>query len=371
MKILDKYILKQFIKNFLFGILCFVAIFNLVDLFENLDKFIDKNLSTSAIIQYYIYFIPEILKLTTPVAILLATLFTISRLNNYSEMVAINTAGISLFRFSVPLFSFGLIITLFFIYFNGWIVSESNSAKFTFERKFLDKNTIAGVIQNLHVQDSTNRIIFIGNYIESEKTGANASIQIFDKTDLSILEYRFDAKIMKWDSTKNDWKLIQITERKFDSVNSEKIIFIDTAYASTIPQIGRIYLSPTQIIRNQLKPDELSLTEFQDFINSLEESGQDAAKAKVDYYSKISFPFASLVVILFGISFSINRRKSGAEIQFGFSILIAFIYLGFIKISQTFGYSGEVNPVLTAWLANITFFSIAVINILRVNILKK
>lgn len=301
---------------------------------------------------------------------LLATLFTMSRFNNYSEMTAINSAGISIYRFCLPLVLFGIVITLTSIYFNGWIVPDFNSKKLNFERNFLGKNQIAGVIQNMHVQESSNCIIFIGSYNEALKTGTNASIQIFDKNDLSKLNFRFDSKIMKWDSTKNEWKLIQVTERKFDTALTQNLIFFDSVYISSVPEIGRVYLSPVQIKNNQLKPDEINLSDLRDFINTLEESGQNVSKAKVDYYSKISFPFANIVVILFGISLGINKRKSGAAIQFAVSILIAFIYLGFIKVSQTFGYNGEMNPVLTAWLANIIFLIIAMLNFLRVNLMR-
>lgn len=371
MKILDKYILKQFTKNFLFGVFCFIIVFILVDLFENLDKFIDKNLNAGLILQYYIYFIPEILKLITPVGMLLATLFTISRFNNYSEMTAINSSGISLFRISLPLMIFGLFITLLSIYFNGWIVPKSNSAKFNFERKYLDKNKIAGLVQNLHIQDSENHIISIGSYNESDKAGSNTSIHIFNKDNLTRLDYRFDVKIMKWDSIKNEWKLINVTKREFDSSSADKISFFDTLYVSAVPEIRKIYLSPVQILNKQLKPDELLLSDQEDLIRSLEESGQNVSKAKVDYYSKISFPFANLIIIFFGLSISTGNRKSGAAIQFGLSILIAFIYLGFIKVSQTLGYNGEIGPVLTAWFANILFFILAMSNLLRKKIFWK
>lgn len=371
LKILDLYILKQFIRNFLFGILCFVIIFILVDLFENLDKFIDKKLSGILIFQYYLYFIPEILKLITPVGMLLSTLFIVSRFYNYSEMTAINSAGISLFRFSLPLTLFGLLITIISIYFNGWVVPVSNSAKFNFERTYLDKNKIAGQISNLHVQDTDNHILFMSNYNESDRSATNASIQIFDKNNLSELKFRYDIALMKWDSVKNDWKLVSVVKRQFDTTAGEKYQNIDTVYASSIPEIGKVYLSPSQIKNSQLKADELKLSDLNDFINSMEESGQSVSKAKVDYYSKISFPFANIVVILFGVSLNTGRRKGGAALQFGISILIAFVYLGFIKISQTFGYNGEMSPVLTAWLANIVFLIIALVNIIRTNILWK
>lgn len=371
MKILYIYILKQFTKNFLFGTFCFTVIFILVDLFENLDKFIDKNLSLLLILQYYLYFIPEILKLITPVGILLATLFTVGRFNNYSEMTAINSAGISIYRFSVPIMLFGVIFTILSIYFNGWIVPISNSEKFNFERKYLSKNIISGSIQNLHILDSENNILSIGNYSESDKIGSNVSIQIFDTYNLSKLNYRFDIKLIKWDSVKNEWKLINVTKREFDTANFQYFKNYDTIYVSEIPEIKKIYLSPSQIKKKQLKPDELLLSDLNEFIISMEESGQDVSKAKVDYYSKISFPFANIIIILFGISLTATNRKSGAALQFGTSILITFIYLGFIKVSQTFGYSGDMNPILTAWLANIFFFFLAILNLLRLKIFWK
>ena len=73
-KQIDRYIIFQFVKNFLFAILCFIMIFILVDLFENLDKFLDNNLSFPAVMNYYLYFIPEIIRLITPIAALLGTL---------------------------------------------------------------------------------------------------------------------------------------------------------------------------------------------------------------------------------------------------------------------------------------------------------
>ena len=342
-----------------------------MDLFENLDKFIDNNLTAYSIFLYYINFIPEILKLITPVSMLMATLFTTSKFNTYSEMTAINSAGISLYRYSASILIFGILITFLSIYFNGWVVPRSNSKKLNFERTYMNKNKISGNIQNLHIQDTENHIISIGNYNESDKKSDNISVQIFDENNLNKLNYRFDIKTMLWDSLRNEWKFMNIAKRQFDSTVNEKFTHIDTAYASEIPEIGKIYISPSQIIKKQLKPDELDITDLENFIGSMEESGQNVSKAKVDYYAKISFPFANIIVIIFGISLSSNRRKSGAAIQFGISILVTFIYLGFTKISQTFGYSGDINPLLTAWLANITFLLVAVINLLQVNIFRK
>ncbi|MCX7832918.1 MAG: LptF/LptG family permease [Ignavibacteria bacterium] len=366
MKLIDRYILKHFIINFLFGILCFIIIFILVDLFENLDKFIDNNIPLESVLYYYYLFLPEIIKLITPLSILLASLFTISRFINFSEYTAMKSAGISIYRYLLPILIFGIILTGFFIYFNGWIVPKSNSKKFEFERVYLKRNIVSNQVMNLHFQDK-NRIISIGHYDKFTESCYNITIAVFNPDTLTQLDYRIDAKQMLWDKTRKDWQLISLFQRQFFKTGQEKIQFYSTKYISEIEYLKKINLTPDLIFKRQLKPEELNLQEFKAFIDNLKESGLDTTKSEVDYYSQISFPFSILVTIIFGVSVSSNRRRGGAALQFGISIIVCFIYLGFVKISQSFGYNGDISPILTAWLANITFSAISIVNFYRLH----
>lgn len=367
MRLLDKYILRSFIQNLLFGIFCFVIIFILVDLFENLDRFIDKNLSIGMLALYYMYFIPDILKLITPIGMLLASLFTISRFVNYSELTAMKSAGISIYRYLLPIMIFGLVITLFLIYFNGWIVPGANRLKYDFERKILGRNLISDVTENIYIQDNINRIIIINYYNKAEQTCGNTLIKVFNKDTLYITEKRLDIVSMKWDSQRKDWFINEGYIRSFSKPDNETLDIIKDTLLSTLSSFGKINLEPDLIEKQRLRPEELDLTEFKEFINNLEANGQDAAKEKVDYYSTISFPFANLITIIFGVSITSNRRKGGAALHFGISLIVSFLYLGFVKISQVFGYNGDVNPILTAWLANITFLGVSLFNFYRLN----
>lgn len=368
MKLIDRYILRHFVTNFVFGVLCFIIIFIAVDLIENVDKFIDRNVPNDVLLRYYIYFIPEILKLITPVGMLLASLFTISRFITYSEYTAMQSAGIGLGRYLTPILIFGLIITLFSIYFNGWVVPDANSSRLQIDRQYLGKNVINAAVQNLHIQDQENRIITIGFYDDATRTGQQISIQNFDPKDITRLKSRYDIGSFVYDTARAEWKLTNVFERKFADSNKIEFNQFSSVYISQLPEIGKISLTPDIIIKNQLKPEEMTLTEHREFIDNLKKSGLESAKTEVDYYSKISFPFANIVTILFGVSISAgSRRRGGAAVQFGIAILVSFIYLGFVKISQVFGYNGDIDPILTAWMANILFISISLINFWRLD----
>ena len=120
---------------------------------------------------------------------------------------------------------------------------------------------------------------------------------------------------------------------------------------------GKLHFAPEDLRKKQEKPDEMDYYTMQRFIEGQKKAGQDIAQLLVDFYSKISFPFATVIVVLFGVPFSSMKRRGGAGVQLGISLLICFIYLLFMKVSQVFGYNGDVHPLLTAWSANLLFLA--------------
>lgn len=358
MKKIDKYIVYQFIKNLLFALLCFIVIFILVDLFENLDKFIDNHLTLGLVFKYYFFYIPEIIHLVTPIAVLLSTLFTVGRMLNFNEITAVKNAGVSLFRFMLPFLITGAVITGISIYFNNWLVPEANKQKFAIERNYLGKYRDYGGLNRLYFQDSKNRIITIEAFNDAEFTANKVSILEFNPDTLTKLVRRIDADKMKWEN--NNWVLYNALERDFNS----QIEGIKHYLQIEFEGIGKLNLSINQISKKQLLPDEMNYSELSQLIDNQIKGGQNTDKLLVDYYSKISFPFSSLIVIIFGISISTGTRKrKGLAMQFGISILVSFVYLGFVKISQTFGYNGDINPVFTAWMANLAFALFGTVNL--------
>ncbi len=95
--------------------------------------------------------------------------------------------------------------------------------------------------------------------------------------------------------------------------------------------------------------------ELYDYISRVKRGGGEAQKEMVDLFLKISFPFANLIIILFGAPLASNPRRSGAAFGFGVSLMICFLYWGFIQLGRALGHHGTLHPFLSAWLANLVF----------------
>jgi len=359
MKLIDRYIIRQFIVTALFSLMAVLVVFIVIDVFEKIDSFIDKQASLHIILLYYLYFMPEIIKLIIPVAMLLASLFVTARLSAQGEWTAFKSNGASLYRLLAPYLFVAILVSAASVYFNGWIVPSANKQKFTIERVYLNKDVVNASGSNIYVQDSPTRILSLGYYDDTKDIASRVSIQDFSIADPTVMVERVDAVTMVWDSTTHQWMLNNGTRRWFQG---ERERISDFA----VQPAGTLHFNPGDLRKKQQKPDEMSYYDMKEFIENQRRAGQDVARWEVDFYSKISFPFATVIVVLFGVPFSSFRRRGGVGVQLGVSLLICFIYLIFMKVSQVFGYNGDIHPVLTAWSANFLFLGAAAVVMLKV-----
>lgn len=360
MKLFDRYILKQFLTTTLFGLITFMAIFVIIDLMENLDDFLDNNVANPVILQYYISFLPEIVKLMTPVAVLLASLFTTGKLASNNELTAMKAGGMSIYRYMFPLITTAFLVSCVSVYFNGWVVPYANQQKFSIERRYLNKNVESTARTNIYLQDGMKRIVYIAYYDRASNVGTRTSIQEFSDSSLISIAQRWDGLQFTYDSATSTWSM-GIGKQRIMTPAGEQVIPFNTYVFRDLT------FTPKDIVKKVERPEEMNYTELGEFIVRQQSSGNDTARWMVDYHNKVAFPFASVIVVLFGIPFSFGKRKGGIALQVGISAAVVFIYMVFMKISNVFGYNGDLNPLLTAWLANIIFFTAGVVNILRVN----
>lgn len=358
MKILDKYLIKQFLLTIFFGVLAFSLLFVIIDVMENLDDFIDQSVPYHVVLHYYLVFLPDMIKMMIPVAVLFGALFTVGKASNLSELTAIKASGISMYRFMAPFLVTTLFISIFSVYFAGYIVPMANQTKINIERKYLNKG-YSNSGSNLFFQDSKTTIVNISYFDESREEARRVSIENFDGSNITKMLSRIDAAKLIYDSTDNDWTAFNGTQRSFDSTSQNLIYFNKKV-------IPNLHFTPQELIKKQIKPEEMNLAELSDLIHTQKISGNDPTSTLIEYYSRFSFPMASIIVVLFGLTISANKRKGTVAAQVGFNILATFIYLVFWKVSEAFGKNGALDPFLTAWFANFLFLAAALINLPRV-----
>jgi lipopolysaccharide export system permease protein len=137
----------------------------------------------------------------------------------------------------------------------------------------------------------------------------------------------------------------------------ERLFTKDREVTSSFPTKDgfNITFRPNDIAQIQKRAEEMSFSELKNFINEVKRTGGNPARWLVELYLKIAFPFANLIIILFGAPLASKKTRSGTAVSFGISLFICFLYFGIIKVSQSLGHNGNLPPLLSAWLGNLVF----------------
>jgi lipopolysaccharide export system permease protein len=354
MRILDKYIIKNFLVPFFYCLILFIFLYIIIDLFGHLDEILKYGIPLLALQEYYLSMIPFIIMHTAPVASLISTIYTISTMNKYDEITAIRAAGINIFRMLLPFAYIGLAISIgIFVISEKVLPLSMKNAQYIkanyIEKKLNDTDKRKRIINNIALYGKNDRLIFIESYDWHDNSTRGITILKQDKNG-QVVE-KTTAQEGKWSGS--GWEFSNILVYKLDEkggVKGSPIFFERKSIEMEAPQ---------ELISKGTDYEFMNFKNLSNYIKNFSNASPDIInRLRVDLHQKISFPFTSLVIILIGAGFAIKikrRSKTGAIMGIGAAILIGFIYYALMATCIALGKGRILSPFISAHLANVVF----------------
>src|SRR3990167_2291208 len=171
MRILDRYIIREFLMPFIYCVVIFAFLYIIIDLFGHLDEMLRHHVSIQTLVIYYGAFLPIIFVQTTPFAVLVATIFIISTLVKHNEIVAMRASGISMLRILRPFLFMGTLISILVFVVNDSFVPRSSVTTTTIKEEEIEKNKAPAkgtTIENVAIYGMHNRMVYARRY-EADK----------------------------------------------------------------------------------------------------------------------------------------------------------------------------------------------------------
>lgn len=357
MHILDRYIIREFLLPFLYCLTAFVFLYITIDLFGHLDEILKYHVALQTIRDYYLSMVPTIFIQTSPIAVLLATLYILVRLNRHNEITGMKASGINLLRILKPLLCLGLLITTMAFIVNDRIVPQAFLTSQTIKQEKMRrvaKKKKDKVIKDVTLCGTKNRIYYANSYHPAQKRLFGVIVLEHDENNL--LKTKIIAKSAQW--TGEEWKSYEVTIYNYQKgqmvgkslVFKEKILDLDER--------------PADFLRSEIQPDFMSYRQLEDYIDRFKTSGYKPVKELVNLHCKISLPFINLIIILIGAPFALASKRGGAWAGIVMCIAISILiisYYGAIAVSVALGETGFLPPAVSAWLANVVFGAVGIV----------
>jgi lipopolysaccharide export system permease protein len=355
--LLDRYLLNRFLLFFMAALLVFLSVFYVVDLVENVDKFIDNNMNLRAISLYYLNMFPFFTHIAIPMSALLAVVFGLGKLNKLNELTALKASGVSLYRIALPLLLLGIVLSYLSFQFEDSVVVPSNQRVYEIKRDYMSKRrkTDRRLRNNIYLQLTGGRVLNIRSYDTSTDIGQHATLQ---KIKDGKLVERIDGKKIVWDG--GNWLLVGVEKRTFHEGNIRNFMRIDTLVAN-------LSVTPLEVSQKNLDPENMTWKQLRKFIEKIRALGLNDTKWLVNLNFKTAMNFTTFILILFGIPLvSYQTRGRGLGPGIGISLLVIFIYVTVLKIGQNLGHTGLVSPFWSVWLPNVFFMFLGAVLLIKV-----
>ena len=357
MKIINHYILKYFFRYLLICLAVLIFIYVVINLFDNLGKFLAKNATAIDIIIYYFYLIPSYIVLLIPVAAIMAVFFVFGVMTKNRELIALKISGLNINRLFSLILITGIVLSIFTFVFQETVGVWAQTKTFEHKREHIDKQPRRSSThrRKFFYSGEGDWVYFIKNF-DGEK-GIMNDIILWEITKENRIKKRIDATVGRYE---NIWIFENTTVRDFDTLGEEDV------RTYPILEMPELKEKPKDFLQRIKQLEELSFLEIYRFVRKRSRAGEDVAKEEVELNYRFSYPIITIIVLLICLPISVVLKKGGIAIGLGISIVLAFIYWGMIQSCRAYGVASLMNPLVAAWLPNIVFGALGLIFVLKV-----
>lgn len=339
MRIIDRYIAKEFI---IFFLVCALSLIIIAIAFAALAEIpsLQKENGTEIFLQAILSGVPLLIEVIAPISVLLATVLTFISLSKTSEIIAMMTAGVSTLRLVMPIMICvsGLVVLL---YLNQSYLAPSLGAD---ERASLVKKSSDDDVWQFHKGDLFH-------------------FSVVDKRSKSVREvsrYSFDAEnridritVYKNADLSSAWK-----------VESVRRVDIKPGDVRQVMAEGKAFDRDTfpVVFKEEIKVPKYS--SFSQLFREIDIKSTGAVPFQRELfavYQKVSGVLSVFVMVMLALPFSIyGGRSSNVRTGIVISVVLGFIFWLVDQLLASFSDSAAVPLLVSAFGANVLFIGLAV-----------
>ncbi len=352
--IFDEYVLKQFLSMFALVLTAFVMLMLLFTFFELLGDIIRNHASLILVGDYLLNLTPSMIYTITPLSVLIAVLVVFGLMNRSSELTAIKSAGVSLYRIVVPVLVIACLLATALFVFDEVYLPKAN------RRQEALRNIIKGKpaqtvehpgenwIFGIQSAGEPEHIFYYEFFDASHNSFGNISVFEFAPGSFSITK-RIFASGAHWEPRLGQWVFENGWVRTF---KGEEISSYEPFVVSTFPEIRE---QPQYFNKEELLSSEMNFNELATYIKGLRQSGFDTMRLRVQLNRKLAYPLITLVMAVLAVPFALSMGRRGSLAGIAIAIGVAIAYF---MVDGTFEAMGNVNmlpAMLAAWSPDLVF----------------
>jgi LPS export ABC transporter permease LptG len=356
--ILDRYVLREFVKVLALVLISVLALFIVVDYTETSKDARESGAPMSILLTYYRFHIFGVLNWALPISVLVATLVTFAMMSKNNEVTALKSNGVSLYRIAFPILAVAALTSGLAYLLLDFVLPHSTIRVAELKSQIKGRPLVSASAQEKLWYLGQNRYII--NFLAYDRDAERLTqVQVFE---LHPTEFRLARRVYARRATWNGaaWVFEDGWMRSFTDDGNSTYSRIDRPLALQYAE------TPDDFATDVRTPEQMTYAELRRYIAILRDSGYEADALAVRLYEKASWPAVSLVMALIAMPFAFRMGRHGALYGIALALILGIVYWMIYAVFTKFGEVGNLPPILSAWAANILFAIAAVYLFLHV-----
>jgi LPS export ABC transporter permease LptG/LPS export ABC transporter permease LptF len=355
-RILDEYVVLEFLKTFLLVLIGFVVLMLVFTFFDLVSDILKNHPRLSTVGEYLVNLTPDMLYQIAPLAVLIAVLVTFGVLNRNSELIAMKATGISLYRLVVPIVSIAAILSVSLFLFGEYYLPQANRKQEALRNiiKGRPPQTVLHPEHNwIFGQPRTGepgRIFYYEFFDPVRNEFANLSVFEFDPSTFALSRRIFASRAI-WNESSNSWVFRDGWQRDFEGVNLSE----NGYHAFDRTSFSELHEEPGYFKKESLQSQEMNFGQLDHYISDLRQSGFDTMVLRVALWHKLAYPLIAIVMAVLAIPFALSMGRRGSLTGIAVAIFVALTYFVADSLFGAMGNHNYLPAALAAWSPDILF----------------
>jgi lipopolysaccharide export system permease protein len=356
-RILDRYLLGQWVKIFVLTAFGFPLVSVLIQATDKLSHLLDRDLTPTAIALSYLFVLPEEMSRMIPAACLFATVFTIGPMGRHSELTAAKAGGLSFHRIIRPLIMASVFASMA-SYGVSTLATRASARALELQKEKQARDI--SVKYNFVYRADENWVYSI-RLLDTERSRMEHLVleRAGVGEEYPTLAVAADSAVFDEAAPGGQWLVYGGSSHVLGDSGQVTTFRFETLRLKTLSQ------RPRDLLLEPKEPEEMDYGELGEYIQLMRRSGNDVRKLSVEQALKLAIPATAFVITLFGAPLAITAPQAGPAFGVAISLGTTVAYILLINLTRAIGSSGVMDPVAAAWLPNLFFFLFGLVLLIR------
>jgi len=364
--ILDDYVLRSFVGYLVLILSSLLVLFLVFTYFELLSDIVRKKIPVLMQLEYLLNFIPSVLYLVTPLAVLLTVLVMFGIMQKTNEITAMKATGVSIYRTVVPILVIATALAGGLFMLDQWYLPYANKRVETLRNMIKgkpaqtylrpDRKWIFGESKKKPDGTPDNRKIYYYEAFDPDRnTFASVSAFELDPHSFQMVK-RIYATRARWAEHLQKWTFENGWERSWNTTGSVPSVDAhEDLRKFDVSTFAELNEPPGYFKKEVLQSSEMNYEELQRYIYDLQQGGFDVVRLRVQLQKKIAFPLITLVMAVIAVPFALSGGRRGALSGVVVALVIGVGYFLTSGLFEAMGNVSQLPPLIAAWSPDLIF----------------